>query len=903
MIYHFGAGRADGSPQMRHILGGKGANMAEMSRLGLPVPPGFTVSAEACAQFLESDAAAMEAEGNGRQPDLPESLKRLIKKSLRRLEDSLGKTFGGAENPLLLSVRSGAPASMPGMMDTILNLGLNQKTTEGLARASRDPRFAYDSCRRFIQMHSTVAMGMNGSLMEVYLDEYKSRHGLLLDSEISAEGWKGIAAHFKDMILRDTGRAFPEDPWEQLWQASAAVFRSWNSPRAIVYRQKNGSIQASGTALNIQAMVFGNRGPDSATGVVFTRNPSTGEKSLFGEYLVNAQGEDVVAGARTPNLIINPPQSRKKDLGSLMPEAFRELSDVCKKLERRFGYVQDIEFTIEKNKLWLLQTRSAKCAPAAQLKIIFDLVEEGLLTEKQALEKADPSLLTAILHPFLDKTDKKACQRAFLARGLPASPGGAAGKIALDGAAAAKFRKQGEPAILVRTETSPEDISGMIAAKGILTARGGMTSHAAVVARSMGKPCAAGCEALSIDESARSLRIGGKTLKEGDEISIDGATGEVFLGLMKTRPPALDQNFERLMSLSDKYARLESRANADTPQDARRAKKFGARGIGLCRTEHMFFAPARIAIMRKIIMAESGEERDEDLNRLFAMQKEDFLQMLEIMNSLPVTVRLLDPPLHEFLPQTEGAARGLAKKMEWDPEKLWRKIKSLQESNPMLGRRGCRLAIACPKIYLMQARALAEAAAELKKRRLNPMAEIMIPFVCHPEEMRLLRRMIQAEIERAEKAFQIRLPIPIGTMIEIPRACLEAEKIAAEADFFSFGTNDLTQMALGISRDDAGKFLPSYINEGIFGADPFSRLDMGGAGELIKMAADRGRRAKPGLKLGVCGEQGGDPESLRFFHQAGLDYISCSPYRLPAARLAAARAAIQEENIHAYKKA
>ena len=743
LIYHFGAGRAEGSSGMRHILGGKGANMAEMSRLGLPVPPGFTLSTALCARFLEG--------GAGEERGIPESLKALIKKSIRRLEDSLGKTFGGADSPLLLSVRSGAAASMPGMMDTILNLGLNQKTVEGLSRLSQDPRFAWDSFRRFIQMYSNVALGMNMSVMEVYLDDYKSQNGFSSDTDIPAENWKAIAARFKDMILRDTGHVFPEDPWEQLWQATAAVFRSWNSPRALVYRQKNGAAHGAGTAVNIQAMVFGNRGPDSASGVVFTRNPSTGEKSLFGEYLVNAQGEDVVAGSRTPRQITNPPQSREKDLKALMPGAFQELSSVCRRLEKRFGYVQDIEFTIEKNKLWLLQTRNAKCSAQAQLKIIFDLIDEGLLTEKEALLKIDPSSLTALLHPCLDKSGGGA--EALLAKGLPASPGGAAGKIALDSESARAFSKQGLPAILVRMETSPEDINGMISARGILTCRGGMTSHAAVVARSMGKPCVAGCEALSIDEAKREISLGGRVLKEGDEISIDGATGEVFLGALKTRPPVLDKNFDRLMDLAGKFARLEARANADTPQEAQKAKKFGARGLGLCRTEHMFFAPGRINIMRKMIMLEDGEERDGELEKLFAMQKGDFVRLLEIMDSLPVTVRFLDPPLHEFLPHEEGAAAETAEKMGWDRAKLARKIKQLKESNPMLGHRGCRLAITCPKIYLMQARALGEAAAGLQKRGKSPMAEIMIPLVCLPEEIKILKRQIQEELKKNREGF------------------------------------------------------------------------------------------------------------------------------------------------------
>ncbi len=878
-IYHFGPNGTEGSAKDRHLLGNKGANLAEMSRLGLQVPPGFTLTTELCQSFL----------ANGER--LSEKVKAPIKQAVKKLEKASGKTFNGKQSPLLVSVRSGAPASMPGMMDTILNLGLNENTVRALSRLCQDERFAWDTYRRFIQMYSSVVMQMNSSLLEVYLEDYKNQKNYPDDSAIQAEEWKSIVQYFKEAILQNTGQLFPEDPWEQFWTAIEAVFKSWNNPRALVYRNMNGVRQELGTAVNIQTMVFGNRGEDCATGVVFTRNPSTGEKRLFGEFLINAQGEDVVAGTRTPSLIENTKPDGSKDLKSLMPNVFKQLAELCGKLEKHYKFVQDIEFTVEQSKLWLLQTRNAKCNPSAQLKILFDLKEEGQLTEEELLQAVDTSSLSALLHPSLDSSEKK----VTLAKGLPASPGGSIGQIVFDNERAQELSKRGLSVILVRAETSPEDINGMIHSKGVLTVRGGMTSHAAVVARSMGKPCIVGCETARIDENKKELYFKNQILKEGDEISLDGSTGEVFLGRIKTKPAVLNESFFKLMKLADQYARLETRANAETPADVKKAKEFGAKGLGLCRTEHMFFAPDRINIMRKMIMSESFEERQQTLKDLFKMQKEDFQEILEIMSPYPLTVRLLDPPLHEFLPHSEKDIAGLARKMDMSEEDLAFKIQNLRESNPMLGHRGCRLAITCPEIYLMQVRALCSAMAQLLKANKKIQAEIMIPLVCAVRELEVLKSLIQQEIQKAEKEFQIRIPLAIGAMIELPRACLEADHLAQAGDFFSFGTNDLTQTVFGFSRDDSGKFLPSYVQEKILEADPFSQIDRTGVGELMRIAVQKARKSKKGIKIGVCGEQGGDPQSLSFFHELGLDYISCSPYRVPVARLAAAQRAIREK--------
>ena len=868
-IYHFGPDKTEGSSAMRDLLGGKGANLAEMSRLGFPVPPGFTLSTELCKLFYNQNKT------------LPQEFFNELEKAVSQLEKLLNKKFGDPKNPLIVSVRSGAPSSMPGMMDTILNLGLNEKTLQGLIAQTNNPRFAWDTYRRFIQMYSDVVMGMNPSLFEVHLDDYKNQKGYTSDSEIKEEDWKKIITYFKEIILQDTGQVFPEDPKEQLYSAILAVFKSWNNPRACIYRKMNGGQSSLGTAVNIQAMVFGNRGDDCATGVVFTRHPSTGEKTLFGEFLVNSQGEDVVAGIRTPLPITNKSQPAKS-LKNLMPQAYKQLANLCDQLEKHYRYIQDIEFTIEQNKLWLLQTRSGKCSAKAQLKIVCDLMEEGLLDEKQALLLVDSSSLETLLHPSIDPKETK----VTLAKGLPASPGGAVGRIVLSNEEAISESKKGNKVILVRTETSPEDINGMINAQGILTSRGGMTSHAAVVARSMGKPCIVGCESLQIDKKKKELKFYQHKLKEGDEISIDGSTGEVLKGIMKTKPASLDKNFFKIMSLADKYAKLEVRANADTPTDVQKSKDFGAKGVGLCRTEHMFFAPDRINIMRKMIMSEDMEERKVYLDQLFSIQKEDFQALLEIMDGQTVTIRFLDPPLHEFLPHTNGELNELAQKYDWSVAKLTSKINQLKETNPMLGHRGCRLAITYPEIYLMQAKAVASAIKTLREKKLNPQAEIMIPLVILPEELKLLKRAIQKELGDLE--------IPIGTMIELPAACLRAREIAEQADFISFGTNDLTQTTLGISRDDSSKFLASYINQELFEHNPFAQLDEKSVGKLIEIALENCKNIK--IKKGICGEHGGNPKSIQFFHKLKLSYVSCSPFRIPVARLAVAQAQLKESN-------
>ena len=876
-IYHFGPELTEGSLKDKNLLGNKGANLAEMSRLGLQVPPGFTLTTEMCNLYLQ------------KKQKLTDLAKEPIEAAVKHLEKVTNKKFNNNKNPLLLSVRSGAVVSMPGMMDTILNLGLNESAVKALAELCRDERFAWDSYRRFIQMYSAVVMKMNSSLLEVHLEDYKNQKNYSSDSDISAVEWQTIVSQFKESILQNTGRLFPEDPWEQLWTAITAVFNSWNNPRAVVYRNMNGTESHWGTAVNVQAMVFGNRGNDCATGVVFTRNPSTGEKTLFGEFLQNAQGEDVVAGIRTPLLIVNPKQDGKQDLKTLMPSNFKQLEELCRKLEKHYKFAQDIEFTIEQNKLWLLQTRNAKCNTQAQLKILFDLKQEGILTDEEILQQVPPLSLNTLLLPSIDNKD----ENTLLAKGLPASPGGAIGKIVFSAETAVEFKTKALPVILVRTETSPEDINGMIHSEGILTLKGGMTSHAAVVARSMGKPCIVGCESAVIDENKKKLYFKSQVLKEGDKITLDGSTGEVLLGSVQMKAPYLDENFFKLMELSDKYATLKVRANAETPTDVQKAKEFGAVGLGLCRTEHMFFEKNRINIMRQMILSESHEERQEALGKLFNMQEEDFYKILKIISPYPVTVRLLDPPLHEFLPHSSKDIEALSNTLEIDKEKLVFKIKNLTESNPMLGHRGCRLAITFPEIYLMQVKALSSAMAKVLQAGKKIQTEIMIPLVCASKELEVLKQLVQTEIQKSEKQLKIKLPITIGTMIELPRACLLADELAKTGDFFSFGTNDLTQTVFGFSRDDTGKFLPSYIQEKILERDPFSHLDIKGVGMLMKIAVEKARAVQKDIKIGVCGEQGGDPESLAFFHSLGLDYISCSPYRIPIARLAAAQCALK----------
>ena len=879
-IYHFGHHQTDGSAKDKQLLGNKGANLAEMSLLGLQVPPGFTLSSKLCHLFLTD------------KQSLTGLIKESLEQAVKKLEQVTGKQFGGSSQPpLLLSVRSGAVLSMPGMMDTILNLGLNEKTVKALAQLCQDERFAWDSYRRFIQMYSSVVMKMNSSLLEVYLEDYKNQYNRLSDSEISAEEWKSIVSYFKEAVLQDTGKVFPEEPWEQLWNAVSAVFRSWNNPRALIYRQMNGAGNEQGTAVNVQAMVFGNRGEDCATGVVFTRNPSTGEKKLFGEFLQNAQGEDVVAGIRTPSLIINTKADGKKDLKTLLPESFKQLEQLCGKLEKHYKYVQDIEFTIEQNKLWLLQTRNAKCNPKAQLRILFDLKKEGILTEEEVLEKVNPAFLNTLLHPSIDYQN----ENTVLAKGLPASPGAARGRVVFDNDSALELYKKSIPAILVRVETSPEDINGMIHSKGILTLKGGMTSHAAVVARSMGKPCVVGCETAVIDESKKELYLKEYVIKQGGVITLDGSTGDVLLGEVKMKPACLDDAFFQLMELSDKYAGLKVRANAETPVDVKKAKEFGAGGLGLCRTEHMFFEKDRINIMRKMILSEGAEERQSALNKLFVMQEKDFYEIFKIMMPHPVTVRLLDPPLHEFLPQKKKDILALSEKLDIDKDKLLSKIQSLSEVNPMLGHRGCRLAVTFPEIYLMQTRAVISAMEKILKQKQKLHIEIMIPLVCESGELKILKKLAQKEIQKAEEELGLCLPILIGTMIELPRACLIADQLAQIGDFFSFGTNDLTQTVFGFSRDDTGRFLPSYIQKKLLKHDPFSQLDVKGVGQLIKTAVEKARSVKKDIKLGVCGEQGGDPQSIGFFHSLGLDYVSCSPYRVPIARLVSAQCNIKEK--------
>jgi pyruvate,orthophosphate dikinase len=880
-VYTFGDGRAEGKAGMRDLLGGKGANLAEMANLGLPVPPGFTIPTSVCTYFYANDKT------------YPKELKAQVEKALDTVGKIAGKTFGDAKNPLLVSVRSGARASMPGMMDTVLNLGLNDKTVEALASLSGDRRFAYDSYRRFITMYSDVVLGFEHHHFEDILDTYKDSKGYSLDTELTADDWVDLVGRYKDAVGRETGKDFPQDPHEQLWGAVGAVFGSWMTARAVTYRRLHDIPESWGTAVNIQSMVFGNMGDTSATGVAFTRNPSTGDKRLYGEFLINAQGEDVVAGIRTPQDIT---EYARKESGSdkasmevAMPDAFKELTRIYTLLEKHYRDMQDMEFTVEQGKLWMLQTRNGKRTAKAALRIAVDLANEGLITRKDAVTRIDPASLDQLLHPTIDPVAK----RDVIATGLPASPGAAAGEIVFSSDEAAKLQGDGRKVILVRVETSPEDIHGMHAAEGILTTRGGMTSHAAVVARGMGKPCVSGVGTIRVDYGRGMMTVGNRTFKAGDVITIDGSLGQVLAGRMPMIEPELSGDFNTLMGWADQVRKLKVRTNSDTPADARTALKFGAEGIGLCRTEHMFFEETRIRTVREMILAEDEQARRAALAKLLPMQRADFVDLFEIMKGLPVTIRLLDPPLHEFLPHTQSEIEEVARAMNADPRRLADRVRELAEFNPMLGFRGCRLAIAYPEIAEMQARAIFEAAVEAGKRTGKPVGlEVMVPLIATKAEFDLVKARIDATALSVSKETGVKLTYQTGTMIELPRACLMAGEIAKTAEFFSFGTNDLTQTTYGISRDDAASFLGTYVARGILEIDPFISVDRDGVGELVKIGVQRGRKTRANLKMGICGEHGGDPASVAFCHDVGLDYVSCSPYRVPIARLAAAQAAL-----------
>ncbi|KRR06401.1 pyruvate phosphate dikinase [Bradyrhizobium jicamae] len=880
-VYTFGDGKAEGKAGLRDLLGGKGANLAEMANLGLPVPPGFTIPTSVCTYFYAHDKS------------YPAALKTQVEKALEHVGKLTGKAFGDSKNPLLVSVRSGGRASMPGMMDTVLNLGLNDKTVEALAELSGDRRFAYDSYRRFITMYSDVVLGFEHHHFEDILDTFKDSQGYTLDTDLTGDDWVELVGKYKEAVARETGKDFPQDPHEQLWGAIGAVFSSWMNARAVTYRKLHDIPESWGTAVNIQAMVFGNMGETSATGVAFTRNPSTGESKLYGEFLINAQGEDVVAGIRTPQDITEEARqesgSDKASMESAMPEAFKELTRIYTMLEKHYRDMQDMEFTVEQGKLWMLQTRGGKRTAKAALRIAVELANEGLISKKDAVMRIDPASLDQLLHPTIDPQAK----RDVIATGLPASPGAASGEIVFSSDEAAKLQADGRNVILVRVETSPEDIHGMHAAEGILTTRGGMTSHAAVVARGMGKPCVSGCGAIRVDYGRGTMSIGSRTFKTGDVITIDGSLGQVLAGKMPMIEPKLSGEFGTLMGWADAVRKLGVRVNGDTPDDARTAVKFGAEGIGLCRTEHMFFEETRIRTVREMILSEDEQSRRAALSKLLPMQRADFVELFEIMKGLPVTIRLLDPPLHEFLPHTQAEIEEVARAMNTDPRKLADRARDLAEFNPMLGFRGCRLAIAYPEIAEMQARAIFEAAVEAEKRTGKAVGlEVMVPLIATKAEFDLVKARIDATAQSVMKETGKKLAYQVGTMIELPRACLMAGDVAQTAEFFSFGTNDLTQTTYGISRDDAASFLGTYVSKGILEIDPFISVDRDGVGELVKIGVTRGRKVRPNLKVGICGEHGGDPASVAFCHEIGLDYVSCSPYRVPIARLAAAQAAL-----------
>jgi pyruvate,orthophosphate dikinase len=878
-VYTFGNGKAEGAGNMKETLGGKGAGLAEMNRLGIPVPPGFTITTEVCRYHYD----------HGRT--YPDSLDGEVRAAMANIESIVGARFGDAHDPLLVSVRSGARVSMPGMMDTVLNLGLNDTTVEALARKTGNPRFAWDSYRRFVQMYGDVVLDLKPESkteidpFEAILERKKEQRGVHLDNELGESDLRELVAEFKAEIQKRKGLAFPEDPWKQLWGAIGAVFGSWENHRAVTYRQMYNIPSSWGTAVSVQAMVFGNLGDDCATGVAFTRDPSTGERRFFGEFLPNAQGEDVVAGIRTPEPL--------DKLHELQPAAYADLVAVYQKLEKHFRDMQDIEFTIQKGKLWMLQTRTGKRTAKAMVRIGVEMVKEGMITSDEAVLRMDPHKIDELLHPTLDPKAPK----NVIARGLPASPGAAVGKVVFHADDAEQMAQKGEKVILVRVETSPEDIHGMNAAQGILTARGGMTSHAAVVARGMGKCCVAGCSVLQVDyERAQfSVNVGGKpvVVKKGDVLTLDGAKGEVILGAVPMTAPALDDDYRQLMTWVDAARRLKVRTNADTPTDAQTARNFGAEGIGLCRTEHMFFAEDKILAVRQMILADSAEARRRALAKILPMQRQDFVGIFTAMNGLPVTIRLLDPPLHEFLPTEEAQIDVVARELGVKPDQVRARVAALHEANPMLGHRGCRLAITNPEIYETQARAIVEAACEVKRAGVDVQPEIMIPIVGHWKELEIMRALVLRAADEVLKREKIEVPYTVGTMIELPRACVTADEIARQADFFSFGTNDLTQTTLGVSRDDAASFLGDYVKLGIYASDPFVAIDREGLGQLIRIGVEKGRHTKPQLKIGICGEHGGEPSSVEFCHAEGFDYVSCSPFRVPIARLAAAQAALR----------
>jgi pyruvate,orthophosphate dikinase len=877
-VYFFGKGKAEGSADMRDLLGGKGAGLAEMTNIGIPVPAGFTISTEVCTYFMNHDG------------EYPDGLDKQVRENVAKVEKVMGGKFGDAKNPLLLSVRSGARVSMPGMMDTVLNLGLNDETVQGLVEKTDNARFAYDSYRRFIQMYGDVVMGVHAEHFEALLAKKREKAGVSLDNELSADDLAELIEEYKKVVEANAGKSFPLDPWDQLWGGIGAVFRSWNVPRAVSYRKMHNYPDDWGTAVNVQSMVFGNMGENCATGVAFTRDPATGEKRFYGEYLVNAQGEDVVAGIRTPMPINKRGDYAERSLEAVMPGLYEELDGYQQKVEHHYHDMQDIEFTIQEGKLWMLQTRSGKRTGKAAVRIAVEMVEEGLIDEKTAVMRVEPDQIEQLLHPMIDGS----VQHDPIAKGLPASPGAASGKIVFSVEDAVRRASEGDAVILVRNETSPEDIDGMKVARAILTARGGMTSHAAVVARGMGKCCVAGCTDIVIDYGAQRFTAGKHVFKAGDEITLEGTTGCVYAGTLPTVEPELDDTFRRFMEWVDSFRKLGVRTNADTPNDSATARSFGAAGIGLCRTEHMFFDEERIDVVRRMIMSETTEERREVLEKILPMQREDFVGVYKAMDGFPVTIRLLDPPLHEFLPHDEPDVKALADRLGMGIAELKSKIEAHREFNPMLGHRGCRLGITYVEVYEIQVRAIIEAACMVKKEGVDVRPEIMVPLVGFKAELEYLREMIKRVADEVIRENGVELNYLIGTMIEVPRAAVAAGRIAEVADFFSFGTNDLTQMGCGFSRDDSGPFIEDYIEKGILPNDPFESLDTEGIGEMVRMAVERGRSVKPDLKLGICGEHGGDPASVHFCHKIGLDYVSCSPYRVPIARLAAAQAAIEE---------